>query len=211
MSEHPILYGASYSVYVRAVRLTLAEKGVPYTLVPVDVFAPGGPPADHLARQPFGRIPAFEHGRFRLYEAGAIMRYIDEAFAGPSLQPEGAEARARANQIISILDSYAYPSLVRGIFVERVSVPRRGQVPDEATLQAAIPMAITCLKALADIRGAGPFLAGSVLTLADLHAIPMFACFHATPEAEDLLRPHAGLREWWQRVAERPSIPATAT
>ena len=33
MSEQPILYGASYSVYVRAVRLTLAEKGVPYTLV----------------------------------------------------------------------------------------------------------------------------------------------------------------------------------
>ncbi|PZP43420.1 MAG: glutathione S-transferase family protein [Azospirillum brasilense] len=211
MSEQPILYGASYSVYVRAVRLALAEKGVPYTLVPVDVFAPGGPPADYLARQPFGRIPAFEHGSFRLYEAGAIMRYVDEAFTGPSLQPEGAEARARTNQVISILDSYAYPSLVRSIFVERVSVPKRGQIPDEAKVQAAIPMATTCLKALADIRGTGPFLAGSVLTLADLHAIPMFAYFHATPEAEDLLRPHAGLREWWQRLAERPSVLATAT
>ncbi|MFZ6765015.1 glutathione S-transferase N-terminal domain-containing protein [Pseudoroseomonas sp. WGS1072] len=55
MREQPVLYGASYSVYVRAVRLTLAEKGVPYTLVPVDVFAPGGPPAEYLARQPFGR------------------------------------------------------------------------------------------------------------------------------------------------------------
>jgi glutathione S-transferase len=55
----PVVYGARYSVYVRAVRMALAEKGVAYRLVEVDVFAPGGPPAEHLARQPFGEIPAF--------------------------------------------------------------------------------------------------------------------------------------------------------
>lgn len=209
MSEQPVLYGASYSVYVRAVRLTLAEKGVPYTLVPVDVFAPEGPPAEYLVRQPFGRIPAFEHGSFRLYETAAIMRYVDEAFSGPALQPEGAEARARANQVMSILDSYAYPSLVRSIFVERVSAPKRGRAPDEAKIRASIPLATTCLAALANIRGEGPFLAGPVLTLADLHAAPMFAYFNATPEAKDLLHLHPGLREWWKRVAERPSVAAT--
>ena len=53
----------------------------------------------------FGKIPAFEHGGFRLYEAGAINRYVDEAFPGPRLQPEHPRARARMNQIISILDS----------------------------------------------------------------------------------------------------------
>ena len=84
---NPTLYGAAYSVYVRAVRMALAEKGVAYTLVPVDVFAPGGPSAEYLARQPFGKIPAFEHDGFRLYEAGAITRYVDEAFDGPPLQP----------------------------------------------------------------------------------------------------------------------------
>lgn len=54
-----IVYGASYSVYVRIVRIALHEKGVDYELVPVDVLADGGAPQDHLARQPFGRIPAF--------------------------------------------------------------------------------------------------------------------------------------------------------
>src|SRR5215470_13865149 len=48
--ERPIVYGAPYSVYVRAVRLTLEEKRVAYDLVPVDVFAPGGPPVEHLTR-----------------------------------------------------------------------------------------------------------------------------------------------------------------
>jgi glutathione S-transferase len=87
MGIEPVVYGAPYSVYVRAVRLALEEKGVPYRLVPIDVFTPDGPPKEYLNRQPFGRIPAFEHGGFQLYEAGAITRYVDEAFPGPVLQP----------------------------------------------------------------------------------------------------------------------------
>jgi glutathione S-transferase len=66
--------GAPYSVYVRSVRLTLEEKAVDYDLVPVDIFAAGGPPREQVARHPFGKIPAFEHDSFRLYEAGAIAR-----------------------------------------------------------------------------------------------------------------------------------------
>jgi glutathione S-transferase len=119
------LFGAAYSVYVRAVRLTLEEKGVPYERVEIDVFAAGGPPADYLARQPFGRIPAFEHEGFRLYEAGAIERYIDEVFDGPLLQPCEPKARARMNQAIGILDSYVYRTLVWDIYVERVVRARR--------------------------------------------------------------------------------------
>ncbi|CAM5211102.1 Glutathione S-transferase OS=Bosea thiooxidans OX=53254 GN=ARD30_25575 PE=4 SV=1 [Bosea thiooxidans] len=86
---------APYSVYVRAVRLALEEKGVAYRLDPVDVFAKDGPPASLLERQPFGRIPAFEHDGFRLYEAGAIERYVDEAFPGlRSSLPHRASAPA---------------------------------------------------------------------------------------------------------------------
>lgn len=87
MTEKPRLFGADYSVYVRIVRLVLAEKGIDYDLVPVDIFAESGPPPGYLDRHPFGRIPAFEHEGFRLYETGAIARYIDEAFPGISLQP----------------------------------------------------------------------------------------------------------------------------
>ena len=111
-ANRPIVFGAPYSVYVRAVRLALEEKGVQYELVPVDIFALGAVPPEHKSRHPFGKIPAFEHAGFRLYEAGAITRYIDEAFPGPRLQPDDARARARMNQIISILDSYAYRTLV---------------------------------------------------------------------------------------------------
>jgi glutathione S-transferase len=65
--------------------LTLEEKAVDYNLVTVDIFAAGSPAREQVARDSFGKIPAFEHDSFRLYEAGAIARYIDEAFAGVHL------------------------------------------------------------------------------------------------------------------------------
>jgi hypothetical protein len=62
--DKPMLFGEPYSVYVRAVRLALEEKNGAYELVPVDIFKPGGPPPEHYARHPFGKIPAFEHAGF---------------------------------------------------------------------------------------------------------------------------------------------------
>jgi glutathione S-transferase len=209
VTTRPVLYGAAYSVYVRAARLALEEKSVPYGLVVVDVFAPGGPPEIHLARHPFGRIPAFEHEGFRLYEAGAIERYVDEAFAGPPLQPTEPRARARMNQAISVLDSYAYATLVRTIFVEQVRAPSRGQAPDEAGIAAALPRAATCVRALAEISGGGRWLAGNALTLADLHAAPMLTYFRMAPDGAALLNACPPMAAWLERIAARPSMQAT--
>ncbi len=86
----PTVYGADYSVYVRTVRLTLEEKGVDYRLKTVDIFADNGPPAGYEQRHPFLKIPAVEHDGFKLFEAAAIMRYVDEIFDGPALMPATA-------------------------------------------------------------------------------------------------------------------------
>lgn len=209
MTERPRLFGADYSVYVRIARLCLIEKGIGYQLMPLDIFAEGGPPADYLARHPFGRIPAFEHGGFSLYETGAITRYIDEAFEGPKLQPLGAAHRARCNQLISIADNYAYPQLVWGIYVERVSKPGRGAPTDEEKLAAALSKARICLTALSDLMGDGPWFVGEQLTLADIYVAPMFDYFLKTPEGVELIHRHEKLKEWWSRIALRPSMAAT--
>src|SRR5215472_15920370 len=157
-ANHPIVFGAPYSGYVRAVRLALEEKDVRYELVPIDTFAPGGAPPEHQVRHPFGRIRAFEYAGFSLYEAGAITRFVDEVFPGPSLQPDDARARARVNQIISILDSYAYPTLVWDIYVERVSRPAGGASSDEQRISAAMPKAKVCLSALSEFMDGSPSL-----------------------------------------------------
>ena len=125
----PKLFGADYSVYVRIVQLTLAAKRVDYELVPVDMFAADGMPAWYLEQQPFGRIPAFEHDGLRLFETAAIARYVDEAFAGPALQPADVQRRATMNQIIGLLDAYAYRAMVWDVYVERIDKPNDGKVP----------------------------------------------------------------------------------
>jgi len=206
----PTVFGAAYSVYVRTVRLTLAEKRIAYRLEEVDVFAPGGPPQDYLERHhPFGRIPAFEHDGFRLYETGAITRYVDAAFAGPRLQPTDPRACARMNQIIGLLDNYAYRTLVWDIFVERVRASAQGRQPDEARIAAALPKAELCLRALADLMGESPYLAGRELTLADLHAAPMFIYFRMAAEGAALMRRMPALDAWLTKIDRRESIAAT--
>ncbi|MBS9476058.1 glutathione S-transferase family protein [Ancylobacter radicis] len=209
MTGTPRLFGATYSVYVRIARLALAEKGVAHELVPVDPFAPGGPSPDYLRRQPFGRIPAFEHEDFRLYETGAITRYVDEAFAGPPLQPAGPRERARCNQIIGLADAYAYRALVWGVYVEQVEKPARGESTNDAALATAVAQASTCLAALTDLMGEGPWLAGPHLSLADLHLAPMVAYFRLAPQGAAMMDRFPALAAWWSRMAARPSMALT--
>src|SRR5205085_11266133 len=72
------VYGIPGSPFLRSVEITLKDKGADYRLQamsPAEMKTPG-----HLAMHPFGRIPIFEQGDFRLYETQAIVRYVDEIF-----------------------------------------------------------------------------------------------------------------------------------
>jgi len=203
------LHGADYSVYVRSARLALEEKGVAYQLHPVDVFAPGGPPEDYFSLHPFGKVPALKHERFTLYETIAILRYVDEAFEGPALQPETPQARARMMQILSILDAYAYRTLVWDIYVERVVKIRDGSPADEVKISSALGLARKIVTALEDLIAPGPFLLGDNLTLADCHAAPMLNLFSKAEEGITLLKAAPRLSAWLERFRERASFQVT--
>lgn len=206
MGGRPTLYGASYSVYVRIARLALIEKGVDHDLVPVDVFAADGLPGWYRELHPFGKIPAFAHDGLRLFETAAIARYVDEAFAGPPLQPGDAAGRAVMNQIVGLLDAYAYRTLVWDIYVERVDRPREGAPSDEARIAAALPVAETCLATLAALKQPGPFLLGERLTLADLHAAPVFGYFTKAPEGAAMTARFPAISDWWETMLARPAV-----
>jgi glutathione S-transferase len=113
------------------------------------------------------------------------------------------------NQIISIFDSYAYRTLVWDIYVERVSRPGRGIASDEGKIAAALPKAEVFLSALSELAAGVPWLAGPEISLADLHAAPMFALFRMAPEVKRLLGRHHQLTGWWDRVSARPSFIRT--
>ena len=204
----PVLLGPSYSVYVRIVKIVLAEKGVDYGQVEFDVFDRDTWPADWLQRHPFGLVPAFEHDGFRLYETRAITRYVDETFAGPPLQPDNPRGRARMEQAISLLDGQGYRPMVWGIYVERVSRGKTGE-SDEAAIAAALPKAERCLAALTEILGGQAFLAGPDFSLADAQAAPIFDYFVNAEEGRKLLDRQPTLAAWWERVSARASVRLT--
>jgi glutathione S-transferase len=204
----PRLLGAAYSCYVQIARLALAEKRVDYELVPVDVFAARGPPSWYLEHQPFGRIPSFEQDDFRLFETAAITRYVDEAFDGPALQPADARGRARMTQIVSMLDAYGYRPMVWDVYVECIDKPAEGKPGDEAVIAAGLQKSRACLAALANLKADGGWLLGEQLTLADLHAAPMFAFFAKTPEGAAMIGEFTVLADWWGRMQALPSFEA---
>lgn len=201
----PVLYGADYSVYVRIARMALEEKGIDYELVPLDIFAADGIPAWYLEHHPFGRIPAFEHDGFRLFETNAITRYVDEAFDGPALRPADARGRARMGQMTGMLDAYGYRAMVWDVAVERLEKAE----PDETLIAGGLSRAETVLKVLTSLKASGPWLLGDQVTLADLHAAPIMAYFLKVADGQKLLAQFADIRDWYARAVERPSFVRT--
>ncbi len=205
---HPIVYGPARSSYVWSVRLTLAEKGVTHELVNVPPGAQREAP--HLSRQPFAKVPAFAHDDFSLYESQAIMRYIDERFPGAPLQPEDVHQWSRMNQIIGIVDAYAWPSIAGAILYNRVLVPRLfGGTPDEAAIAAALPHACLCLDEIDRLMENNRFLAGDHVSLADLMVIPLLYYFGNVPDGQAPLGAHPKLQEWIRHMTARQSFQVT--
>ena len=202
------LHGYSPSVYSWIARLTLHEKSVEYAWREVDPFA-DDVPAYYLEANPFGRVPTLFHDGFVLYETVAVVRYVDEAFPGPSLQPDSAKGRARALQIASVVDAHAYRPLVRQVFSHDVWRPLQGEPSDEAEIGAGLAAAPTVLSALDGLVGDDGFAVGGSLSLADLHLAPMVAYFAASERGDALLRKYPRLHGWWSRTSRRASVRET--
>lgn len=73
------------------VRWALEEAGLPYTERLIDLPQKLGP--EHMQRQPFGQVPAFNDGTVDMFESGAIVLRIAEA--SPALMPADEAGRAR--------------------------------------------------------------------------------------------------------------------
>jgi glutathione S-transferase len=206
--SQPVVYGDAISTYVRSVRLALEEKGVAHTLVAVDLVKGQHKQQDHLARHPWGKMPAFEHEGNSFYEASAIERYIDEAFPGPALMPATPAERARVNQVMSIVDSYGYPASVTNIFIPRVLIPSLGGQTDEAQVEAAKPQAALFLDELGRLLGGANYFGGAAVSLADLHVLPVLTYLRATPEGQALIAAAPGIAAWMDRMNQRSSVRA---
>jgi glutathione S-transferase len=202
-----IVYGVPGSPFMRAVQMGLEEKKAAYR---VQALGVGESKSEaYLRKHPFGRVPAFEHGNFGLYETQAILRYLDDILPEPPLQPRDPKQAARMNQIIGINDWYFFPKVAAVIVFQRIIGPvLLGIKTDDAAIEAAVPMGRTCIAELDRLLGGQQFFAGDDLSIADLMLAPQLDFLAETPEGKALL---AGTRieAWLKRMNERPGMQAT--
>ena len=205
MVEPVELHGMDFSVYVRIARLALSEKGVGYRLAALNPFAED-PPDPNRSLHPFGKMPVFMHGKTRIIETQAIIRYVDEAFDGPPLQPSAALERARQNQIIGICDSYLYKALVWGLFVEVLRKPVEGGETDPAVVEASLQTTDTAFSVIESLlAGDGP----DGVALAELYLVPILDYGLRVEAAAALVVTYPRLRALWNRLRERSSVKDT--
>lgn len=191
------LYGHPLSTCTRKTLFTLHETATPFDFGLVDFAKGEHKQAEHLARQPFGQVPALDDG-FGLYESRAMMRYIDDK-AGGKLTPKDPQKRALMEQWISVETSNFTPHAMKFIYH---SVFKREQTPEVlAAAKAGLEHACDVLDAALVSQ---PYLAGDELTLADICYAPYFE-YAMGSDAKDVIlaRPH--LAAWWGRVSERPA------
>ena len=204
-----VIHGIPGSPYLRMPLLACEEKGVPYIVKAMKFGADEHKqPAYLKTLHPFGRFPAMEHNDFRLYEAAAIIRYIDRGFPGPSLTPADPKAAARMDQVMNIVDWYVHPSISGKISFNRVVKPIFGMPVDEAAVAEGLPLARTCVAALKDILADQRYFAGDQVSLADLMAAAHLEFLPLSPEGADMLD-GSPLRGWLERMAARPSMQKT--
>lgn len=191
------IYGHPMSTCTRKVLMTLAETNTPYDFVLVD-FAKGEhkQPA-HLARQPFGQLPALDDGGFGLYESRAICRYINEK-AGGKLMPGDARGRATAEQWISVETSNFTPPAMKFILHHLF---QHAQEP--AVLEGAGKQLDTALGIMDAQLAKHPYLTGDALSLADIAFMP-YVDYTIAP-VKDTYAKHRNVMAWWNRLSERPT------
>jgi glutathione S-transferase len=193
VSPDPLIriHGYPVSTWTRTLRMTCAEKGLGYELVPVPYGS-----EEHGALHPFRRMPILEVGETVIFETLAATGYVDEAFDGPSLQPADPIGRAAMRTWMGVCGDYLFRQVVRGIPRDRTPSAEEHETAREALGRAE-----------SMLGDEAAFLAGDELSLADLYLAPQLA--NCREKAPDLLAEHRRLTAWLGRIESRPSFTST--
>jgi glutathione S-transferase len=198
-----IVYGSSMSPYVRKVLVFGAEKGLELENKPV---AFGSDDPGFKAASPFGKIPAFEDGDFRIADSSAIVAYLDAVRPEPNLIPTEARARSRCVWWEEFADTMLM-ECGRAMFFNRVVAPlflgRKGdlEAADRAEREK-LPVLMEYLEG--QVPEAGGFLVEERFTLADIAVASPFVNLlrHLSVDLERWPRTRAYL----EAVHARPSL-----
>jgi stringent starvation protein A len=182
------LYDAPRCPYCARVRIVLAEKGVEFETVEIDL---SDRPAWLYEKNPSGRVPVLEEDDRPLPESAVIMEFLEERYPEPALLPADPADRAFARLRIFRDDELTAPYYAL----------RRGE-------DGAAERLDTALRGLDGVLDGRAFLGGADYGLADIALVPWIL------RARDMLgvslEPYPALAAWLATLEERPAIAAEA-
>ena len=180
------LYDADRCPYCARVRIALAEKGIEYETVEVDL---DDRPAWIYEKNPLGRVPVLEEDTFVLAESAVIDEYLDDRYPDPPLWPADPAARALGRMLVFRFDELSKPYYA----------VRRGEDGARERLDSALAM-------LEAVLQEQEFLSGRGFGLADIAYVPWI--LRARDRMDVDLERFPALAEWVGRLEQRPSIAA---
>ena len=190
------LYDYADSGNTYKARLLLAQLGLDYRSVALDIDKGETRTPAFLAKNPNGRVPALElEDGTVLAESNAILCYLAD---GTPYWP--AERRARA-QVLQWLffEQYSHEPYVA---TPRYIIRHLGRDhPRAAELPARIERGHQALKVMETHLATVPFFVERRYTIAD---IALYAYTHVAHEADIDLTPYPNVRAWLARVASQP-------
>ena len=181
------LYDADRCPFCARVRIVLAEKGVEYEDVQIDL---SDRPAWLYEKNPLGKVPVLEEDAFVLPESPVIMEYLEERYPEPALLPADPAARALARLWLERFDD---------LIGDDYYAARRGDEDGRERLQAR-------LVELEEALAGTPFLSGAGYGLADIAYVPWVLRARELLGVE--LEPWPSLLAWLDRLLERPAVAA---
>jgi glutathione S-transferase len=196
------IYGHPMSGGTRLVLLAAAEKKIPHEHVVLDFAKGTHKQPEHLARQPFGKIPAMEHEGLKLFESRAIARYIGEAFPGESFIPTDARERALVDQWVSAEMMEFFP-VAHQLVLQLVIFPAMGMgAPDAARVEDLRTNLAPVLAVLDRALEGKSYLVGNKFTLADMVYMPDLEYLHAGGEGDRIAK-FPNVTRWWKGLSTR--------
>lgn len=230
------LFHAWLSSASRRVRLCLAEKGLDYEGIAIDLGRQEQHSPEFLAMNPNGVVPALEiaPGRF-LYESATICEYLDELQPEPPLRPADPYERAVMRNFVRWTDEKALPNLLilnwslmlqpaARLWSEAQLTEKLSRIPtaerreawariarkpySEEEKAAALAKLLELVPRMEAMLQTSPWLVGSRYSLADIAAAPFIARIAEIEPAALNGDKAPRASAWWQAMQQRPAFAA---